>query len=139
MDMASAELLQTLSIDELMAILMFREAGIEPAVGKLAVGHTVLNRAAMNRPHYGGQDFRAIILMPYQYSCFNADQEISTYYDEESEIVAALLMAGYTKDPSGGATHYFNPDIVRKVPDSYAERLTERRIGRHIFYRPRWG
>lgn len=135
--MANRELLQTLSDHNIMALMLTKEAASEPAAGKIACGHTVLNRIALGYAHYGDRTISGTILQPWQYSCFNGDVTIS--YDDECVFLARLILSDLTKDPTGGATHYFNPDLVKTTPKSYKGNRFEKRIGRHIFYRPIWG
>lgn len=134
---ADRDYLKILSDQNIMALMLTKEAASEPAAGKIACGHTVLTRIALGYEHYGDRTIKGTILQPWQYSCFNKPVDIS--YDEECVYLAGLILDGLTKDPTNGATHYFNPDLVVEVPESYIDCRFEKRIGRHIFYKPRWG
>jgi len=131
---------ESLSDVELLTLCLWGEARGEPAIGKLAVAHVVLNRAAA--PCWWGKTIKEVILKPKQFSCFNANdlnrhrlehQVNSGYYDPACLAVAQLALSGKTEDPTGGgATHYCTVDC-RPSWESEMEFLV--RINRHRFFR----
>lgn len=134
------EQLKGLSEVELLAHLIWAEAGGEKVLGKLAVAHVVMNRVkAMS--HYGGT-IQEVILKPGQFSCFNGSDrspsQVLKFSPSDREFafcraIAELASRGHLKDdPTGGATHFHRVDA--KPP--WASRLTLlRQIGNHVFYR----
>ena len=130
---------QDLSEVEIMALCLYGEARGESPVGKLAVAHVVLNRAA--RPGWWGKDVRSVVLKPQQFSCFNSSdpnysklkQQVQNWsYDPACFCVAQLALLGLTIDPTGGATHYctVNCNATWRSELEYIKR-----IDGHVFYR----
>ncbi len=124
----------------LLARLILGEAADCSEIEKIAVAYSAINRAKR------GKSLKEVILEPYQYSCFNEGSDSSKFlknpmaYDSKEFIeclnLARDILSGKYSDPTGGATHYFNPKIV-KTP-SWAKNL--KKIGRiknsyHIFYK----
>src|SRR5690606_17407742 len=104
--------------------------------GKVAVAAVVLNRVRDSR---WPNTIPGVAHQPLQFSCYNRNFRQQLYYGpvpEECFRAARAALAG--QDPTGGATHYYNPYLVQ--PD-WARRLTlTRRIGTnrndtHVFYR----
>jgi len=135
------DIFESLSDVELLTLVLYGEARGEPAIGKLAVSHVILNRAAA--PCWWGKTVKEVILKPKQFSCFNANdpnrlclehQVNSGYYDPACLAVAQLALAGKTIDPvtGGGATHYCTVDC-RPAWEAEMEFLA--RINRHRFFR----
>jgi spore germination cell wall hydrolase CwlJ-like protein len=128
----------TLSDVELLTVCIYGEASGEPALGKLAVAHVVLNRAA--HPSWWGYTLKEIILKPSQFSCFNPgdpnarriEQMVDLgYFDRACSHIAALALGGHTIDPTGGAVNYCTLDCN----PSWRSKMTETiRIGGHVFF-----
>lgn len=133
--------LEKLTDCELLALCLMGESRGEPNIGKLAVAHVILNRAA--KPGWWGIDVRSVILKPYQFSCFNKMDpnfgqmphwlESPDDYQGMPECIAIAELAinGFTTDPTGGATHYHEQSIT---PDWVGELRFICQIGRHRFY-----
>jgi len=107
-----------LSDRELLARTLQAEAGNQGLGGMLAAGSVVMNRA--NTGGYGN-GLRGVILKPGQFSAWNSltgyaggeqgqNMASMTPSSEAYKAADALLSGGY-EDPTGGATHYYNPAI----------------------------
>ena len=122
---------------ELLARILMAEAGNQGPTGMTAVGNVVMNRA--NTGGYGG-DIRGVIMKPGQFSPMNSvtgyaggeqGQDIDSLRPSDtSYMVADALLSGNAGDLTGGATHFFNPDISNP---SWAEGKDFTRIGDHVF------
>lgn len=117
---------------------IYHEARGEPMEGKLAVGHVVLNRMADRRYpglacsviRQGGEARRH--RCQFSWWCDGrSDEARNRIAWQESLVIAYLIRAGVTPDPTGGALWY-HADYVE--PD-WAKRLNRHvQIGKHIFY-----
>jgi len=124
---------------ELFARILTAEAGNQGPVGMLAAGNVVMNRAS--QPGYGN-GVRGVIMKPGQFSPMNSvtgyargeqGQNIDAIRpDETAYMVADSLLSGTAGDITGGATHFYNPDISNP---SWAEGKDFTRIGDHVFGR----
>lgn len=124
---------------ELMARALMAEAGNQGPTGMLAVGNVILNRASTGKY---GEGIRGVILKRGQFSPFNS---VTEYLEGEqgqdidaiqptlaAYMVADSLLAGDAGDITGGATHFYNPDISNP---SWAEGQNAIEIGDHLFLR----
>lgn len=103
---------------ELLARALEAEAGNQGIEGMLAAGSVIMNRT--RTPGYGG-DLQGVILKPGQFSAFNSvtgyaggeqGQDIDNIrVSDNAYQVADALLSGDYKDPTGGATHFYNPRI----------------------------
>ncbi len=124
---------------ECLALTIYFEARGEPRMGRLAVGHVVMNRARDRRyPQWicdvvrqGGQKPR--------YGCQftwwcdgRSDWPRDAIAWREAVGLAKQIYAGQTADPTGGALWY-HADYVNPGWGVYLARGP--RIGHHIFYR----
>jgi N-acetylmuramoyl-L-alanine amidase len=107
-----------------------------PWEGKVAVAAVVLNR--LERQGYP-KSVRGVAHQPLQFSCYNADVRDRLYHGPIPEWAwEAARAAASGEDPSRGATHYFNPFIVKP---SWANGMTRTarigtsQINTHVFYR----
>ena len=117
---------------DLLAWLLYGEAGAEPAVGQLAVAWSVRNSIVKAR--WWGHDVRSVILCYDQYDGLARIPRYvnSPYFSGPPPLdcgsVAALVLAGLTLDPTNGATHFYAQWRSKPWP------LPEvARIGGHIF------
>lgn len=129
---------------DVLARLVWGEARGELLKGQVAVACVVLNRVADGR--WGGRGgIVSVCLKPWQFSCFNSNDpnlplllqppKFSPF--EQCELVAQLAVDGLLVDPTGGATHYFNPSVVPgRWPASWdkAKMAARGQIGRHSFW-----
>jgi len=135
-------MVKELSDRELLARLLRAEAGSEGPMGKLAVGSVIRNRAA-SRGY--GDSIREVMMKPGQFSPLNsvtgyAGGEQGVDFNEidpgeEDYAIADAVLTGDYADPTGGATHFYNPDISK--PAWGAERAGGNwmQLGRHVFGR----
>lgn len=124
-----------------------RNQGME---GMIAVAWCIRNRVDMDlhndgKPDWWGEGYAGVCLRKWQFSCWNAGDPNEPYlrgrkaipgreYAEAHE--AALAAAhGYEPDPTGGATHYYNPKAVTKTPVWVRGAALTKQIGAHIFFK----
>ena len=130
---------------ELLARTLEAEAGNQGFGGMLAAGSVIMNRA--NSSGYG-DGVRGVILKPGQFSAWNSRKNPDGSFvhaggkqgQDMREMRASAdayratdqLLSGNYTDPTGGATHYFNPDYGK--PYWYKGQGFQR-IGDHLFGR----
>jgi hypothetical protein len=124
---------------ELLARILTAEAGNQGPIGMIAAGNVIMNRA--NTTGYG-DGVRGVIMKPGQFSPMNSvtgyargeqGQNIDALRPTETAyMVADSLLQGTAGDITGGATHFFNPDISNP---SWAQGKDFTRIGDHVFGR----
>ena len=124
---------------ELLARILTAEAGNQGPIGMTAAGNVIMNRA--NTTGYG-DGVRGVIMKPGQFSPMNSvtgyargeqGQNIDAIRPNETAyMVADSLLQGTAGDITGGATHFFNPDISNP---SWAQGKEFTRIGDHVFGR----
>lgn len=121
-----------------LALNIYFEARGEPMMGKIAVGHVVLNRVADERfpqqvchvIRQGGEKRRH--RCQFSWWCDGqSDRPRDAKAWSEAQFVAGLIRMGATTDPTSGAlwyhATYVNPD--------WSQRLNRQsQIGKHIFY-----
>jgi hypothetical protein len=124
---------------ELLARTLQAEAGNQGAAGMLAAGSVIMNRT--RTPGYG-DGLRGVIMRPGQFSAFNSvtgyaggeqGQDMDAMVPSGDAYTAAdRLIGGQYNDPTGGATHYYNPSISQ--PNwGMANGGDWTRIGDHVF------
>ena len=105
---------------EILALTLQAEAAGEGFDGMLAAGSVIMNRASSG--NYGGSNVRDVIMKPGQFSAWNgvtgyAGGEGAIDMDRLKPTKAALkaaeqLLSGQYEDVTGGATHYYNPQVA---------------------------
>ena len=130
--------------DYLIRTVVF-EAGSESDEGKAAVVHVILNRIKSNR---WADTIKGVVTAPWQFEPWmTRRKEIKALsaddprYQDAARIADAVL-SGDVPDPTEGATHFLNPDIVRKRRGGSLPawaRGEGQSIGRHTFYAPHEG
>jgi hypothetical protein len=132
---------------DIVARTILGEALNEPYTGKIAVASVIANRAATNYAKYGfspadqalagnGRQFNNWMKTINgrangAYSATMLPASDPRY--QEARSIAEGVLKGVIPDPTGGATHYYNPNIVRPA---WAREMTakgETRIGDHVF------
>jgi len=131
----------------LLAKMIFGEAGNFSQTEKIAVAYTALNR--VNEGCYG-KNLKEVIEAPYQYSCFIPSIKKRMKLDEAEKLapekwkecteIAGNLLKGEYKDPTSGATHYYNPSIVKypgwkKMKKIGRIKTEEGKDSAHLFFR----
>lgn len=124
---------------ELLARTLTAEAGNQGSQGLLAAGSVIMNRAKQGGY---GDGVRGVILKPGQFSPLNSltgyaggeqGQNMAAIKPTpEAYQVADALISGNYQDPTGGATHFYNPDISSP---SWGGGDGWTRIGDHVFGR----
>jgi hypothetical protein len=118
------------------------EAPHEPAIGKAAVAHVILNRKKSGR---WGHEIKKIVTQPWQFEPWMTRRdEIEKLSPNDSRYrkaarIADGVLAGYIPDPTAGATHFLNATIVRQRRGGSLPRWAQGQgvvIGRHTFYSP---
>jgi hypothetical protein len=104
---------------ELLARTLQAEAGNQGYEGMLDVGSVIYNRVYSGR--FGGDNLKNVIMKPGQFSAWNSvtgyaggeqGQDMDKMSPSEEAYKAAdRLMSGKYEDKTGGATHYYNPEI----------------------------
>lgn len=107
-----------------------------PAEGEVAVASVILNRV---RAKGFPDTIAGVAHQPLQFSCYNADVRAQLYWGPvRPSALDAAKKAAAGSDPVPGATHYFNPYLVKPA---WAKKLKfVKRIGTtakdtHDFYR----
>lgn len=118
------------------------EAAHEGPQGQAAVAHVILNRTSAGN---FGKTPADVMLAPNQFEPWTtrskelmAIKPTSAPYRETSDIVD-MITNGDVPDPTGGATHFLNPDIVKQrrggsLPNWAQAPIAQ--IGGHTFYAP---
>lgn len=133
-----AQWVENISDWELLARTLQAEAGNQGPEGMVAVGSVIMNRAD-NDP----RKIRDVILKDGQFSAWNSvtgyaggeqgqDMENMQPSDIAFTIAANLINGKYT-DPTGGATHYYNPTISSPAWGQSKAGGDWQQIGDHLF------
>jgi len=136
--------LHDLPVSILLALLIWGESRGEPVEGQVAVACVVRNRV-LRLSH----DWRAVILAPWQFSCFNADDPNAVKVQRAADVlmtgaltpalaqalwIAEGVIAGAVIDNTGGAKNYLTTALLQSRPPSWAvDRPILARIGAHSF------
>lgn len=122
---------------EALARIIHAEAAQEPMQGKLAVGAVIDNRRRSGRY---GEGWKGVITRPGQFSAINdvtgyakgqgANDLFWGQPSRDSLAAAQAVIQGRYKDPTGGATHYFNPN---HADPKWARGKQFSPIGNHVF------
>jgi spore germination cell wall hydrolase CwlJ-like protein len=102
--------------DYLIRTIAFEASG-EPAMAKIAVAYVVLNRKKSGK---WGDNIKAVVTQPGQFEPWTTRRrEIEGLSPDDpsyqsAAIIADAVLSGQTPDPTGGATHFLNPTIVRE-------------------------
>ena len=124
---------------ETLARTIWGEARGEGKEGMTAVASVIMNR--VHRGGWFGKTVTSVCKMPWQFSCWNANDpncqkviEITTIDPQYAQalIIAEKAVARGLPDTTGGATHYHEYKIK---PKWAAEMKQTKQIGNHIFYK----
>lgn len=124
---------------DILARTLQAEAGGEGYSGMMAVGSVIQNRARSGKY---GDGIQGVIMKPGQFSAWNTATgyaggqgglDMDTIkVSKEAYKAADKILSGKYKDSTGGATHYYNPDVASPKwgPKDKKQWTT---IGRHLF------
>ena len=124
----------------LLARMLVGEADECSEIEKISVAYTALNRTKW------GKSLKEVILQPRAYSCFNSEFDSSIFLKNplrynKKEFLNCLklseeILAGKYKDPTKGATFYFNPKLVKEPPwTKDLIKVGKIKDSHHIFYK----
>src|SRR6188768_621809 len=115
------------------------EANGQPLAGQQAVAHVIKTRAKSS-----GQSTQDVIFAPNQFEPWNTARRsqlegldpTSPEYQRILQQVVRPVMTGQAQDPTGGATHFLNPALVKSRGDEIPGWASGNRttIGAHDFY-----
>ncbi len=154
------EALRRLNISEADVDIMVRtvigEAAREPDEGKIAVTWVILTRAMQNVRWYGGNSVTKVALhkstrvrengktvTTWQFEPWMSRRaelwrisRYSEHYRHTRELVVGCIN-GTHKDPTDGATHFLEPNVVMKRSGELPAwaRGTGKKIGSHVFFK----
>jgi hypothetical protein len=153
-------ILSRLSVTEADIDIMVRtiigEAANEPDIGKVAVAWVILTRASQNVSWYGGNSVTSVAMhksstfrngrikivwqfepwMSRRVYLWNISKRSSLYVHVKTLVEGCLN--GTHADPTDGATHFLEPDVVRARTGGTLPKWAQgegRRIGRHVFFK----
>jgi len=105
---------------EILAKTLQAEAGGEGYEGMIAAGAVIRNRAESG--NYGGKSIKGVIMKPGQFSAWNgvtgyaggegAIDMANIGVSEAAYAAADAILGGQYEDQTGGATHYYNPNVA---------------------------
>lgn len=130
---ALARVVPTTTDVDYLARTGFGEARGEGLEGMRRAMHVVKNRA-------GAGPIEPVVTAPKQFSAWNPGDpnraKMLAVTEQDKDFAAALklavlILSGRDQDPTGGATHYFNPRAVRPEWAKAMESLGE--YGQHVF------
>jgi spore germination cell wall hydrolase CwlJ-like protein len=137
--MENADRYEVLDDAHLLALCIYREARGESFLGKRGVGCVVRNRVDAHT--YFGHDYPSVILKPYQFSSFNANDPNTNVWPADGDPVwieclaeANDVLAG-CDDVSNGALFYFSPPLTAP-PRAWGAVVATAHIGHLNFYKP---
>ncbi len=120
------------------------EANGQPLAGQQAVAHVIKTRAKAS-----GQSTQDVIFAPHQFEPWNTARRsqlegldpTSPEYQRILQQVVRPVMTGQAQDPTGGATHFLNPALVKSRGDEIPGWASGNRttIGAHDFYYSGYG
>ena len=130
---------KNMSDREILALTLEAEASGEGMDGMIAAGSVIRNRVELG--NYG-KGYHGVIMRPGQFSAWNTATgyakgeggvDMSRKRASKKALAAAdAVLSDSHKDPTGGATHYYNPDEATPdwAPKNKATWLT---LGNHLF------
>jgi spore germination cell wall hydrolase CwlJ-like protein len=128
------------SMRDMLAKTVYAEAGNQGFDGMMATGAVIRNRADTGK---FGDGIEGVIMKPGQFSAWNSvtgyaggeqGQDMTNMVvPEEAYRVADALIAGDYKDPTNGATHYYNKSISQP---KWGNQGNWTQIGDHSFGNP---
>lgn len=124
---------------EILAKTVYLEARGEPTDGWRGVAFVIMNRAKLNKAYWGGRLVRDVCLKPYQFECWNPEQnhtiDDSSLYKRIKQITDLIYDKKDLDDPTSGSDHYNNPSIENPPPDWTKNCNKTVKIENHQFYK----
>jgi spore germination cell wall hydrolase CwlJ-like protein len=122
---------------DLAARVLYGEAGNQGPQGMLAAAHVIANRARLT-----GKSPEEVVTAPGQFEAYGNEATRAKLLALKPEQYAAAQQAlqaatsGQAPDPTGGATHYLNPQLQAQMGRQQPAWATGegRQIGAHVFY-----
>jgi N-acetylmuramoyl-L-alanine amidase len=135
---------QSLSELSLLELCVWREARNQGSEGMRAVAWSIRNR--VQKPSWWGHDWKSVILKPWQYSSFNANDPNNEKWPDDQEpafvrcceVCTPVYLGSDTLDDTDGATHYYDTSIeFPKAWGSESEWVNTLNIGKLRFWKMR--
>lgn len=135
---------------DVLARTIWGEARGEGEAGQIAVGWCIRNRVEIDlrndgKPDWWGEGYEGVCKAKWQFSCWNLNDPNSAYLRGEKTIpaaqyvrcreVALAVIDGHRPDPTGQATHYYNPKAVTRTPAWAPVSTFTVKIGAHLFFK----
>ena len=125
----------------LLALCIWREARGEIRDAKLGVAWSIRNR--VERGGWWGNTWATVILKPYQYSSFNANDPNACKLPSPTDpswlecldVANQVFDSPNVPDPTGGATSYFDKSLDNNPPSWAAELIHTWDLGNLHFYK----
>lgn len=113
---------------------VYAEARGQPVECQKAIAWTVANRVRQNRPEWGGSDTEDVCKKRHQYPSWTDKIDIEMPDEETRRSIESWLRFVFNEpDPTGGATHYYDPQ--KKLPLWLGKHVFLKKIGKYRFYR----
>lgn len=119
---------------EVLALNMYHEARGEGSDAMQMVGEVTLNR--VEHPRYP-DDICSVVYQRKQFSWTHTRKDHDPHEKEVWETALELaenLVAGEIELFDNGATHFLNPNTVRRIPSWTRKFEQVGQIGNHVFY-----
>lgn len=116
----------------MLGLAAWREARGESLEGMRGVMHTIVNKATKHGISVGDQVTSHLYISSVTWV---KDPQLTLYPKSTDPVwdLARRVISGQDKDPTGGATNYFNPSLAK--PDWAAKLVKTATIGRHDFFK----
>ena len=118
---------------------LWMEARGEPEEGQYAIAHVLDNRVKSGR---WGPNLVSVCLAPFQFSCWNTSDpnrhSMALVLEDDkllSKMMIYIIQAQNNNDPTKGATHYYNPHVVKEPPAWTVGATLTADTGNHLFYK----
>lgn len=125
----------------LLALCVWREGRNQPFRGLRGIAWSVRNR--VEHPSWWGKSYSEVITKRWQFSSFNEGDPNALQFPVDDPAWSSCLQAaedvygGIIADPTGGATHYYNPAAVKATPkwvEGPPPATFTVQLGDHLFY-----
>lgn len=132
------DLIQVMAGKVIFAKTIWAEARGEELKGQILVARVIRERAAQNRPEWGGSRIEDVCRQPNQFECWNNVSDIDVTREMAAyEAIRAWSDEMYDeplKQDPGCPDHYNNPKREGYLNERFNVRMLFK-VGRHMFYR----